>query len=147
MAGMDGGVLIVDDDTAVADAIRDAVRLTGYTVCGVAATAADGLEIARRERPRLAVIDVNLGEDGGTGVDLARALLEIGPMGIMFVTGYPERVHDAAVGHAWMTKPYRVLDLINGLMVVQALSLSRPVTVPIPPEVHLLVPETRLDAH
>jgi len=63
---------------------------------------------------------------------------KVGPIGIMFITGYPDKVRAGDVGHAWLEKPYRVLDLITGLEVVRAMSERRPVTTPIPPALNLI---------
>ena len=52
--------------------------------------------------------------------------------------GAASRVRTAPVGHAWLSKPYRVLDLINALRVVQQVSRGVPVTAPIPSELRLL---------
>ncbi|MBV8166548.1 MAG: response regulator [Alphaproteobacteria bacterium] len=139
MAHADLDVLIVDDDDLVAEAIADGVRLAGYTVCGVAATGDQAVELMRRHRPRLALVDVDLG-DGQDGVNAARQLAGIGPITVIFVTGYPDKIRpsDSDVGVAWMEKPYRVLDLINALDIVSARSEQRAVTIPIPAALHML---------
>ena len=137
MGRADLDVLIVDDDDLVADAIADGVRLAGYTVCGVAGTVDDAVELMRHHRPRLALIDVDLGE-GDDGIDVARQLLEIAPLTVIFVTGYPDKIRQTDVGTAWMEKPYRVLDLINALEIVSAQSEHRTVNIPIPQALHLV---------
>ncbi len=58
-------------------------------------------------------------------------------MTIIFVTGYPDRIRQTDVGMAWLEKPYRVLDLINALEIVSAVSEQRPVTVPVPAVLHM----------
>jgi DNA-binding response OmpR family regulator len=137
MGSLDCDVLIVEDDDVVAEAIRDGVRVAGYEVCGVAANVDAAVELTRRRRPRLAIVDVELGE-GEDGIEAARQMLAIAPMGIVYVTGYPDRIRDTDVGHAWMAKPYRLIDLINALNVVRALSAHAPVTAPIPAGLHLI---------
>jgi DNA-binding response OmpR family regulator len=137
MGRADRDVLIVEDDPSVAQAIADGVRLAGYTVCAICTTAAAALEEMRQRRPRVAVIDVEL-EDELNGVDAARELLRIGPIGVLYITGFPDLVRTADVGHAWMEKPYRVLDLINALEVVRALSEGRALDVPLPPALNLI---------
>jgi DNA-binding response OmpR family regulator len=134
-AGCD--VLIVEDDRLVAEAIADSVRLAGYTVSGIAPTVAQALTLTRLTRPKLAVIDVDLGT-GRDGIDLARQMLKINELGIIFVTGNPDKVHATDVGHAWMPKPYRVLDLINALEIVRCVNEHLPVTAPMPAELHLI---------
>jgi len=138
MARYDCDVVIVEDDPQVAEAIRDGVRVAGYDVCGIAANGDAAVALMTQRRPRLAIIDVDLGE-AEDGIEVARRLLAVGPIGIVYVTGYPDQVRHADVGHAWMPKPYRLLDLINALRVVDALSQSRPITTPIPAELRLIV--------
>jgi DNA-binding response OmpR family regulator len=133
------GVLIVEDDRLVAEAIRDGVRVAGYEVCGLAATVDQAVALARINRPNLAIIDVDLGESTD-GVELARRLTKIAPMAIMFMTGDPSRLKQVDVGHAWMAKPYRVLDLINALEVVHSVAEGKPVTSAMPFELHLINP-------
>jgi DNA-binding response OmpR family regulator len=130
-------VLVIDDDPVVGSALRDGARLAGYRVAELASAPETALELARRHRPKLAIIDAKLGDDG-SGVELAAKLLALGPIGIIYVTGFPERVRSAPVGHAWMPKPYRVLDLINALRVIEQLREGVPITTPMPPELHLL---------
>src|SRR4051812_35175024 len=132
-------VLIVDDDDLVAAAIADGVRLAGYTVCGVAASGEQAIALMHEHHPRLALVDVDLG-DGQDGVEAARALAGIAPLTVIFVTGYPDKMRhiDTGVGVAWMEKPYRVLDLINALDIVSATTEHRSVTTPIPEALHLL---------
>src|SRR5436190_23242675 len=101
-------VLIVDDNAIVAEAIADGVRLAGYDVCGIAATVEGAVALMRDRRARLALVDVDLGA-GDDGIDAARQLLAIGPVTIIFVTGYPDRIRETDVGTAWLEKPYRVL--------------------------------------
>jgi DNA-binding response OmpR family regulator len=115
----------------VAEAIADGVRLLGYTVCGIADNFEQALELARTHRPRFAVVDVDLGGHDD-GIEAAREMQKVGPVGIMFLTGYPDKLRAAGVGHAWLEKPYRVLDLITGLEVVRQVSEHKPVRGPLP---------------
>ena len=117
--------------------IADGVRLIGYTVSGIAPTVAQALALTRLTRPRLAIIDVDLGT-GRDGIDLAEKMLAMGRLGVLFVTGHPDKVSARDVGHAWMGKPYRLLDLINGLEVVRCLSAGEPLKCPIPGDLHLM---------
>jgi two-component system, response regulator PdtaR len=137
MTTVDRDILIVDDNHWVAEAIADGVRVAGYTVCGIASSVEEAVALTRERQPRLAVVDVDLGP-GEDGVEAARKLLKLGPIGIIFVTGYPDKIRATDVGLAWLEKPYRVLDLINALDVVDALNQDRPVTGRVPPELHLI---------
>jgi DNA-binding response OmpR family regulator len=137
MGTQDRSVLIVEDDQAIAYPLQHGIRVAGYAVSGVASTAEQALTLARRQHPRYAIIDVDLGE-GGNGIEVARRLLRDGPVGIIYLTGYPDLVRGADVGAAWMPKPYRLIDLINALEVVGAVSEQRPILAPIPPDLHFL---------
>ena len=60
-------ILVVEDDTAFAEILRDLVREMGFQ-CIVAQTAAGGLEAAITQRPSAIVLDVNLPDHSGLGV-------------------------------------------------------------------------------
>ena len=137
MPAGDRSVLIVEDDDLAADAVRDGLRLAGYAVCGVARSVDTAVAMVREHRPRLAVVDVDLGE-GGNGIEAARQALREAPIGIIYVTGRPELVDRADVGHAWMPKPHRLVDLLNALAVVRAVSAQAPITGPVPDALTLL---------
>lgn len=133
-------VLIVEDDRRVAEAIRDSVKVAGYEVCGIAGTIQQAVSLTRLTRPDLAIIDVDLGE-GPDGIELARRLTKITALAIMFLTGDSNRLKEIDVGHAWMGKPYRALDLINALDVVYSIAEGEPVKGRMPPELHLIRPQ------
>ncbi|MEO7419271.1 MAG: ATP-binding protein, partial [Thermoanaerobaculia bacterium] len=67
-------ILIVEDNRDTADSLRMLLELAGYQV-EVAYTGRDGLEIARRFRPEVALCDIGL-PGGMDGYALARALRE-----------------------------------------------------------------------
>jgi DNA-binding response OmpR family regulator len=137
MTALDRSVLIVEDDDLAADAVCDGLRLAGYAVCGIARSVDDAVALVRAHRPRLAVVDIDLGA-GGSGIEAARQVLRLSPIGIVYVTGRPDMVDRADVGHAWMLKPHRLLNLINALGVVRAVSEQAPITGPMPPDLTLL---------
>src|SRR5206468_56247 len=64
-------VLIVDDDDALLRALERGAR--GRCRVLVASTARQALDVARTERPDLAVVDLRLGE-AGSGLELVREL-------------------------------------------------------------------------
>jgi DNA-binding NarL/FixJ family response regulator len=66
-------IVIVEDHPIIAAGLQALLDdHDGYTVAGVASTMAEGLDIARRERPRVAIVDYRLPD--GTGAELASAL-------------------------------------------------------------------------
>ena len=66
-----GRILVVDDDAAVRDALRDIIQAEGYEVV-TAADGAEGLACARRERPSLILTDYRM--PGMDGLALLREL-------------------------------------------------------------------------
>lgn len=57
-------LIVVEDDVPAAQALSVAVADLGHTVCGIARTEADAIQLAVSERPDLALMDVRLGGDG-----------------------------------------------------------------------------------
>jgi two-component system response regulator RegA len=83
-----GRVLIVDDDPVAARSMARDFRTRGWDVDD-AQSAEQALELARRLRPSVAVIDLQLWEGGPSGLDLVRALdgLEPRPR-LVLVSGF-----------------------------------------------------------
>jgi len=84
-------VLVVDDHAIIREGLRDLiVSRPDMTVVGDASTGADALRLARRERPDVVVLDLDLGAD--SGLALIPELLEAsGPAtSIIVLTGVRE---------------------------------------------------------
>ena len=65
-------VLLVEDDAMVREWIEAALRQSEFRVAGVAATAAEGVELAARRKPQLVLTDYRLPDRVGT--ELVREL-------------------------------------------------------------------------
>lgn len=78
-------VMIVDDNVFYAEAVRDLLKRERHHVVGVEDRATSALTLAERDKPDLALVDVNLG-DGRTGFELGRKLAASG-VGVVFVSG------------------------------------------------------------
>jgi CheY-like chemotaxis protein len=112
------GVLIVDDDEfirkLIATTLEDVVRLELHE-------AADGLEaveVARRERPRLVFLDVDM--PGLNGIDACRRLREdeatSGATIVMLTAAHGDGVESLAEdagADLFLTKPFSPLDLLR----------------------------------
>jgi DNA-binding response OmpR family regulator len=81
-----GGVIVVDDEGLIAYYITTILEGGGVRVVGVAATAAQALQIAAATQPALAVVDIGLPDIDG--IELARRLREERDIGIIFSTGF-----------------------------------------------------------
>ncbi|HYG86652.1 MAG TPA: response regulator [Azospirillum sp.] len=68
-------LLVVEDEAIVALYLSDMLEELNYNVCGVAASGAAALDIAARERPALALVDIAL-TGKLDGIETARTLRE-----------------------------------------------------------------------
>lgn len=66
-------VVLIDDHVAVTKALEVFLRDFAVRTVGVAGTLADGLELIRRRRPHVAVLDIRLGAE--PALELARTLV------------------------------------------------------------------------
>jgi DNA-binding response OmpR family regulator len=134
-------ILVVEDDVMLADCLAEALLDDGHEVCGVAATVAEALALARRHRPDVAILDMQLrGKERGS--DIADQLAEsgdLGDTGILYVTGETERVHqEARIGHACLNKPYGFATLRTALEIVREIALKGSTSRPLPRGLQLL---------
>lgn len=82
-------VLIVDDEHLIALSLSLVLEEMGIVVCGTAATAVKAVELAKRHRPSIILMDVRLkGEEDG--VDAALAIHEVFEASVIFITGSRE---------------------------------------------------------
>lgn len=102
-------VLVVEDESIVAMYLTDVLEDMEYEVCGVAASGAEALAIAERERPSLALVDIGLA-GAQDGIETARALRDRFSVGSVFMSGAsdPELLRRAGTvqPHGFLQKPY-----------------------------------------
>jgi ActR/RegA family two-component response regulator len=67
--------MIAEDDLFMANALGSFLAESGYEVCGIAATVTDGIELGKRYKPELAVVDMRL-MAGGHGKEIVAGLTE-----------------------------------------------------------------------
>jgi DNA-binding NarL/FixJ family response regulator len=89
-------VLLVEDDPIVRAWVRLALQRSELRLAGEAATMAEGLELVRRRRPNLLLVDYRLPD--GNGVELIRALRRDGNHvpGLVMTTGPERGLNEAA---------------------------------------------------
>jgi DNA-binding response OmpR family regulator len=78
-------LLIVEDDYFVASELASSLRLRGASIVGPAGNVRKARELLGRERPDLALLDINL--NGYPDFELA-AQLRAAQVGLIFTTGY-----------------------------------------------------------
>jgi CheY-like chemotaxis protein len=112
------GVLIVDDDEfirkLIATTLEDVARLELHE----AADGAEAVEVARRERPKLVFLDVDM--PGLNGIDACRRLRDdeaTSDATIVMLTAAHgdtvERSAEEAGADLFLTKPFSPLDLLR----------------------------------
>jgi two-component system, OmpR family, response regulator len=107
-------VLLVEDDSALRDAVESALRDEGYEVLGVP----DGTEINRRVsgfHPDLAILDVRL-PVGPNGLGIARLLRQDGNLPVLMLTaadGVDDRLAGFDAGaDDYVVKPFAMSELM-----------------------------------
>jgi DNA-binding response OmpR family regulator len=106
-------ILVVDDEPAIVRLVRDYLEHGGFAVV----TASDGpgaLEVARRSRPDLVILD--LGLPGLDGLDVTRALRRDGAVPIVMLSARGDE-SDKLVGlelgaDDYVTKPFSPKELV-----------------------------------
>lgn len=111
-------ILVVEDEVLVALCLSDMLEELRYDVCGVAASGAQALDIAERERPTLALVDIGL-NGALDGIQTACCLRERYAIPSLFMSGASdaetlERAM-AAEPHGFLAKPYSAADLKEAL--------------------------------
>jgi DNA-binding response OmpR family regulator len=119
-------ILVVDDDSRIAAAVRRALVYEGYAV-DVAGDGPSGLASARAIRPDLVILDLMLpGEDG---LSVCRRLRSRGGMPIIMLTAKSDPV-DRVVGlemgaDDYVTKPFDPRELLARVRALQRRSRNQ----------------------
>jgi len=130
-SGRDAGrgevhILVVEDNALVAALIKDVLEAAGFTIAGLASSAAEALAIVEATPPRLALVDIRL-PGPHDGIDLARELLDRFNVPSIFLSGTadPAVLRRARVAEplGFLRKPFRPSQVFNA--VVQAIGLPR----------------------
>ena len=107
-------ILLVEDDSAIRQALTVALREEGYQVCGEA-DGASALEAAGRFLPDLAILDIRL-PPGPDGLEVAHQLRPARNIPIVFLTA-ADALEDRLAGfHAggddYVVKPFSMAELL-----------------------------------
>jgi serine/threonine-protein kinase PknK len=90
-----GRVVIADDDVLLREGLASLLDRAGFEVVGQAGGAAELLELAREQKPNLAIVDIRMPPTHTTeGLDAARAIREEAPeMAILVLSAHVEVEH------------------------------------------------------
>jgi two-component system, response regulator PdtaR len=115
-------ILIAEDETIIRLDLKELLERAGFDVCAEAKDGVEAVELARSERPDLAVLDVKMPRLDG--IDAARTILDERPIPIVMLTAYG---HDELVSRAveagvfgYLVKPFREADLLPAIHTARA---------------------------
>jgi two-component system, response regulator PdtaR len=107
-------ILVVEDDFLIAAQIEASLVEAGFDVVGVASTAEEAIEVAAKDAPDLAVVDIRLAGESD-GVDTALELFRSYNIRCIFASAYSDdearRRAAPAVPLGWLQKPYSMASL------------------------------------
>ena len=104
-------LMIVEDEALVAMTLRDELEDSGYRVLDLTDRQAEALEVARSEKPDLALVNIRLaGRDDG--IELAEHLKTL-DIPVLLISGQVSRASSAkTVAIGSMPKPYGAADMV-----------------------------------
>lgn len=87
----DRRVLIVEDETLIAEELKERLARLGFSIIAAVDTAEEGIEIATRERPDLVLMDIRLkGEKDG--VQAAAEIRKQVDVPIVYLSAYSDQL-------------------------------------------------------
>jgi two-component system, response regulator PdtaR len=110
-------ILVAEDETIIRLDLRDLLERSGFEVCAEARDGVEAVELARTERPDLAIMDVKMPRLDG--IEAARRILDERPIPIVMLTAYGQdelvsRAVEAGV-FGYLVKPFRETDLLPAI--------------------------------
>ncbi len=115
-------ILVAEDETIIRLDLKETLERAGFEVCGEARDGEEAVELAREEKPDLAVLDVKMPRLDG--IEAARRILAERPIPIVMLTAYGHnelvtRAVEAGV-FAYLVKPFRESDLLPAIQTAKA---------------------------
>jgi AmiR/NasT family two-component response regulator len=115
-------ILVAEDETIIRLDLKETLERAGFEVCGEARDGEEAVELAREEKPDLAVLDVKMPRVDG--IEAARRILAERPIPIVMLTAYGHdelvtRAVEAGV-FAYLVKPFRESDLLPAIQTAKA---------------------------
>ncbi len=127
-------ILIVDDIPQTRENLKKLLSLEpDMEIVGMAATGEEGVELARRLRPDIVLMDINLpGMDGITATEIISREVPETQVVMISVQGEPAYMRRAMLAGAreFLIKPFSSDELISAIRRVYELSKARPVAAP-----------------
>ena len=104
-------LMIVEDEALVATVLRDVLQDAGYKVLNLTDRHSEALEVAKAEKPNLALVNIRLaGRDDG--IELSADLKALG-IPVLLISGQVSRARSArTVAIGSMPKPYHASEMV-----------------------------------
>jgi len=101
----DTSILIVEDDGIIAEDISSLLKVSGFSVAGVAHDGASALDLLASRNPNFAILDIHIGS-GMSGLDIAQVIHNKYKIPYIFLTSFDD---DATLDAAQEQSPYGYL--------------------------------------
>jgi AmiR/NasT family two-component response regulator len=115
-------ILVAEDETIIRMDLRQVLERAGFEVCAEARDGEEAVELAGRQQPDLAILDVKMPRLDG--IEAARRILAERPIPIVMLTAYGQdelvsRAVEAGV-FGYLVKPFRESDLLPAIHAARA---------------------------
>lgn len=115
-------ILLAEDETIIRLDLQKSLEGAGFEVCGAAKDGEEAVELARTERPDLAILDVKMPKLDG--IEAARRILAERRIPIVMLTAYGQaelvsRAVEAGV-FGYLVKPFRDGDILPAIEAARA---------------------------
>ena len=112
-------LMIVEDEVLVATLLRDELQEAGYKVLDLTDRQSEALEVAKAEKPHLALVNIRLaGRDDG--IELSEHLKALG-IPVLLISGQVSRASSAkTVAIGSMPKPYDASEMVLAVVYLLA---------------------------
>jgi two-component system, response regulator PdtaR len=133
-------LMIVEDEALVAMFLRDELQEAGYKVLNLTDRHAEALEVAKAEKPDLALVNIRLaGRDDG--IELSEHLKALG-IPVLLISGQVSRASSAkTVAIGSMPKPYDAAEMVLAVAYLLA-RLKGDASLPRPDQLEVLDEES-----
>jgi DNA-binding NarL/FixJ family response regulator len=106
--------LIVEDETLIAEELRERLSRLGFSIIAAVDTAQEGILIATQERPDLVLMDIRLKGDKD-GVQAAEEIYRLVDVPLVYLTAHSDRTTVDRVKRTqcdgFISKPFRAHEL------------------------------------
>ena len=106
-------IVVVEDDTLIAELFSDLLQLMGHTVCATVGTEAEAIFAARNHNPDLMIVDEIL--RFGSGSRAMANILTSGHIPHIYVTSQFQRLWVELPAAIVLAKPFREDELVDAM--------------------------------